>query len=262
VSGVNYDQRLYRVYRAGRALSEDTGRLWMDAIGRYLGGPRPGLTGLDLGAGTGRFATLLADVFAAQVLAVEPSEKMRAEAERHSLHPRVMYRDGAATAIPAADAAFDFAFLSMMIHHVPDVAACARELHRVVRPDGLVFVRNVFAGRLDGIPHYEFFPSARALDEARLPTVERVRDAFIEAGFVLTALDTLEQQIDPSLDAHYDRIKQRALSTLETIGDAEFEEGLSRMRRAADLETTPTPVLERIDLLVLQNRNKPANRRG
>ena len=252
MSRVDYDERLYRVYRAGRALSEETGRLWMEAIGRHLGRPRPGLTVLDLGAGTGRFATLLAETFDARVVAVEPSEKMRAEAERHSGHPRVVYRDGAATAIPSADAAVDFAFLSMMIHHVPDIAACARELYRVVRPDGLVFIRNVFAGRLDGIRHYEFFPSARALDEARLPTVERVRDAFTGAGFVVRALDAIEQQIDPSLDAHYERIKQRALSTLETIDDAEFEEGLRRMRRAADLETAPTPVLERLDLLILE----------
>jgi len=80
VSRVDYDRDLHRVYHAGRALSADTGRLWMEAIGRYLGGARSALTILDLGAGTGRFATLLADAFDAQVVAVEPSEKMRAEA--------------------------------------------------------------------------------------------------------------------------------------------------------------------------------------
>jgi ubiquinone/menaquinone biosynthesis C-methylase UbiE len=257
VSQVDYDARLHHVYRAGRALSEDTGRLWMDAIARHLGGARSGLTVLDLGAGTGRFASLLADAFAARVIAVEPSQKMREEAERHSGHPRVIYCEGAATAVPADDGAFDFAFLSMVIHHVGDVAAGARELSRVVRPGGLVFVRNTFAGRLDGIPHYEFFPSARAVDEKRLPTAERIRDAFAAAGFALQALDSLEQQIDPSLAAHYERIKQRALSSLETISDAEYDEGLSRMRRAVDLETTPTPVFERVDLVVLRRTNDP-----
>jgi hypothetical protein len=46
------------------------------------------------------------------------------------------------------------------------------------------------------------------------------------------------------------------------IGDAEFEEGLSRMRLAADLETTPTPVLERIDLLVLEKPRGRTDRCG
>jgi ubiquinone/menaquinone biosynthesis C-methylase UbiE len=252
VTRVDYDRRLHQTYRAGRSLSADTGRLWMDALAGHVGRARADLTILDLGAGTGRFSVLLADAFASQVIAVEPSAKMRADAERGSAHPRVIYRDGAADAIPAADGEFDLALLSMVIHHVPDLAACARELHRVVKRDGLVFIRNTFSGRLDGIRHYEFFPSARAVDEARLPTVERVREAFERRGFATVALDTIEQQIDPSLTAHYDRIERRALSSFELISDAEFDQGLARMRRAAEAETAPAPVLEKIDLLVLR----------
>lgn len=256
VARVDYDRRLHGAYRAGRALSGDTGRLWMDALAGRLGGMRSGLTILDLGAGTGRFSTMLADAFDARVVAVEPSEKMRAEAERGSAHPRVLYRAGAADVIPAVDGEFDFAFLSMVIHHVPDLAAGVRELHRVVKPDGLVFIRNVFSGRLDGVRHYEFFPSAKAIDEARLPTVEGVRDGFVATGFEVVALDTLEQEIDASLNAHYERLKLRALSTFELISDAEFEAGLARLRRAADLESTPTPVLERLDLLTLRRSRR------
>ena len=254
VARVDYDQRLHRAYRAGRTLSDDTGRLWMDAIAGRLGGARSGLTILDLGAGTGRFAGLLADAFDTSVVAVEPSEKMREEALRHRAHPRVAYRDGAASAIPAADAEFDFAFLSMVIHHVRNVAACARELHRVVKPDGLVFIRNVFSGRLDSVRYYEFFPSARAIDEARLSTVDGVRDAFVASGFTEVALDSIEQQIDPSLQAHYERIERRALSTFELLTDAEFHDGLERMRRAVELEATAAPVIERVELLVLRRQ--------
>jgi ubiquinone/menaquinone biosynthesis C-methylase UbiE len=252
VTRVDYDRRLYRAYRAGRALSADTGRLWMAAIAGHLGDVRAELTILDLGAGTGRFSAQLADAFDARVVAVEPSAKMRAEAERDGSHPRVVYRDGTADVIPAIDGEFDVAFLSMVIHHVPDPAACARELYRVVKPGGLVFVRNTFSGRLDGVPHYQFFPAARAVDETRLPRVERIRDAFGASGFEFVALDAVEQQIDPSLRDHYDRIRRRALSSFELISDAEFHEGLERMRRAVELETTPIPVLERIDLLVLR----------
>jgi ubiquinone/menaquinone biosynthesis C-methylase UbiE len=201
VTRVDYDRRLYRAYRAGRALSADTGRLWMAAIAGHLGGVRAKLTMLDLGAGTGRFSALLADAFDARVVAVEPSAKMRAEAARDGSHPRVVYRDGAADVIPAIDGEFDVAFLSMVIHHVPDPAACARELYRVVKPGGLVFIRNTFSGRLDGVPHYQFFPAVRAVDETRLPRVEHIRDAFGASGFEFVALDAVEQQIDPSLGA-------------------------------------------------------------
>ena len=254
---VDYDRRLHQAYRTGRSLSADTGRLWMDAIAGHVGRARSGLTILDLGAGTGRFSVLLADAFDARVVAVEPSAKMRADAERGSAHRSIAYRDGAAGAIPARDAEFGLALLSMVVHHVPDLDACVRELHRVVKPDGLVFIRNTFSGRLEGIRHYEYFPSARALDEARLPRVDHVREAFEARGFALEALDTIAQEIDPSLAAHYDRIKRRALSSLDQLTDAEFDQGLQRMQIAVTLETTPTPIQENIDLLVLR-RNNPA----
>jgi ubiquinone/menaquinone biosynthesis C-methylase UbiE len=254
VTRVDYDERLHRAYRAGRALSADTGRLWTAAIARHLGGARGALTILDLGAGIGRFSILLADAFHARVVAVEPSAKMRAEAERGSAHPRVVYHEGSAASIPAAAGAFDFAFLSMVVHHVPDLAAGARELYRVVKPGGLVFIRNTFGGRLDGVPLYRFFPSARAIDEARLPRAEQVRDTFRANGFGFVTLEAVEQEIDPSLHAHYERIGHRALSTFELITDAEFQEGLERMRQAVELETTPAPVLERFDLLVLRRQ--------
>jgi ubiquinone/menaquinone biosynthesis C-methylase UbiE len=251
VTPVDYDRRLYQAYRAGRRLSADAGRLWMDALARHAGRARPDRIVLDLGAGTGRFSVLLAETFQARVVAVEPSAKMRADAERGSAHPRVVYRDGTADAVPAADGEFDFALLSMVIHHVPDLDGCARELRRVVRRGGLVFIRNTFSGRLDGIRHYEFFPSARAIDEARLPSVERVREAFEARGFATVALDTIEQEIDPSLAAHYDRIEHRALSSLELVSDSEFERGLALMRVAVDREAAPIPVREKVDLLVL-----------
>lgn len=88
---VDYDRRLHQAYRAGRSLSAATGRLWMDAISGHVGRARADLTILDLGAGTGRFSVLLADAFRARVVAVEPSVKMRADAERGSAHPRVDY---------------------------------------------------------------------------------------------------------------------------------------------------------------------------
>lgn len=61
-----------------------------------------------------------------------------------------------------------------------------------------------------------------------------VRDAFLAEGFAYVAFESVRQEIDPSLAAHYERIQQRALSTLTR------------------------PVTEEIDLLVLR---RPGARR-
>jgi hypothetical protein len=75
---------------------------------------------------------------------------------------------------------------------------------------------------------------------------------FEANGFALEAVETIEQQVDPSLAAHYERMTRRALSSLDLITDAEFEHGLACMRAAVALETAPAPILETIDLLVFR----------
>jgi hypothetical protein len=77
------------------------------------------------------------------------------------------------------------------------------------------------------VRYFEFFPEARALDEARLPTVAAVRDTFLAAGFGYVAFESVWQEIDPSLAAHYERIKRRALSTLALLSTPSSRPGSS-----------------------------------
>jgi hypothetical protein len=56
----------------------------------------------------------------------------------------------------------------------------------------------------------------------------------------------------PSLRAAVERVRQRADSTLKPLPDNEFAEDLARLERAAAAETTPSPVVDYLDLLVLR----------
>ena len=86
------------------------------------------MTLVDIGAGTGQFATAFSDWFDIAVVAVEPSAAMR---ERIPRSPAIDPRQGDATALPLADASADAAWLSLVIHHIPDLEAAAREIQRV-----------------------------------------------------------------------------------------------------------------------------------
>lgn len=136
---IDYNQNQYKNYQRGRAHSEQTIRLWLEVLAKYL--PRPsGFTVLDLGSGTGRYAPHLADYFHASVIGVEPSDSMREIAVDSNTDSRVSYIKGKAERFPVEDQKCDFAFLSMTIHHFDDLTLCCRELHRVLVPDGLVFI--------------------------------------------------------------------------------------------------------------------------
>ena len=253
MSKIDYNDSLHRTYHKARELLPETASLWMDVARGYVGG-RDGPTILDLGSGTGRFTPRLADAFGARVIGIEPADKMRSVAEKESPHPNVQYLKGTAERIPAEDDSFDIAWLSMIVHHISNLAACAKELCRVLKPDGLVLIRNSFSGRLQTVRAYEFFPSALAVDNARLPKVEAVRSTFETRGFHFVGFRAVEQVIDSSLAEHVDRIRRRGVSTFELISAEEFERGIKLMQEAAREENPPKPVTEMIDFLVLRRQ--------
>jgi ubiquinone/menaquinone biosynthesis C-methylase UbiE len=175
---------------------------------------------------------------------------MRDVAEREHPHARVRYLAGSAEAIPLPDSSLDAALLSYVLHHVDDREACVAELRRVLRPGGRVVIRGTLRESLPGVPWFEFFPPARAVAEERMLPLADVVGAF--ADFELIENTVIDQETAESLSALHERLRHRAVSTLELISDKDFEEGLERLRRAAEREIRPQPVIEPVNLLVFR----------
>jgi ubiquinone/menaquinone biosynthesis C-methylase UbiE len=245
---VDYDQ-MAASYDRGRMLSLEGLEGWRAALAAWLP-PPGGLPVLDLGAGTGLFTAAIATWFQVGVVAVEPSAGMRRQAQQARSHARVAYVGGRAERLPLRDGCCGAAWLSTVIHHLGDLPGCARELRRVRRAGSPVLIRSSFPGRHDGITLFRFFPGAGRIADT-FPTVEATVAAFEAAGFAFQALQRVPQVSAPSLRASVERVRLRADSTLQPLPDSEFAAGLAALERAAAAETTPTPVVDHLDLLVL-----------
>jgi ubiquinone/menaquinone biosynthesis C-methylase UbiE len=240
---IDYDDTAAAAFQAARELADDGLQEWRAAIARYLA-PRPGMRVLDVGSGTGRWATALADWYGIDVIAIEPSAAMRARCS----HPLTLA--GHAAAIPLADATADGVWLSTVVHHIPDLPAAAAEMRRVLRPGAPVLIRSGFPGRQDQISMFRFFPEAlRVVDT--YPSVDEVCTAFAAAGFTRTALEAVPQVTADSLASAVAGFRRDAHTPLILIGDAEYEAGLARLRAAAATESGP--VIDHLDLLVLHS---------
>lgn len=93
-------------------------------------------TVLDLGAGTGKLTELLVQRYP-QVIAVEPLANMRSILERKL--PRVEVLPGSAERIPLDDGSVDAVFVAEAFHWF-DSTAAAREIARVLRPNGTLVI--------------------------------------------------------------------------------------------------------------------------
>ncbi len=109
---------------------------------------------LDVGCGSGRFAVKLAraapDV---DVVALDLSRPMLQLAERNALQAGVTnlrFVRGDAEELPFADGEFRLVVSYHMLHHLPEPVPMLREMWRVTRPGGTVFVRDLARPPLRG----------------------------------------------------------------------------------------------------------------
>ena len=256
---MKYDETdIARRYDSARRLPEATLRLWLDAIAREAP-PGEVRTILDVGCGTGRFCTGLAEKFHAQVIGVDPSDKMLAEARRNISHPNVRISKGDAAGLPVSDGSACLVYLSMVYHHISNLSDAAREFRRVLRARGFLCIRNSTLDLLEETPYLNHFPSAMEFNRKRAPSQRDVIDTMGANGFSLLRHEVLELEFAHSWREYCDKVGQRALSDLAAIADADFEAGIKQMREVAARGAESGPVTELVDLFVFQKTAEPAH---
>jgi enediyne biosynthesis protein CalE5 len=110
---------------------------------------KPGQHVLDLGTGTGSVALRAAEAVApnGRITAIDISPDMLALARQRaaSAQANIIFVEGRAEAIPAEPESIDAVLASLSLMYVIDREAAAREIARVLRPDGRL-VGAVWAG--------------------------------------------------------------------------------------------------------------------
>jgi SAM-dependent methyltransferase len=249
VARISYDEQTASAYKTVREIPRDGLSEWREAVRRHLR-PSPGMTLADIGAGTGQFATAFADWFGLTVVAVEPSAAMRGQIP---WTPAIRVLEGDASALPLPDESADAAWLSLVLHHIPDLQAAAHEIRRVLRPGSPVLIRGGVSGtNYEGIENVRWFPeTARLVDT--FPSVTETCEAFAAAGFRREAVERVRETYPTSLADFLGEVDTLRLAdtTLRSLSEEEFLRGKERLRRAVD-SGNREPRANWLDLLVLR----------
>jgi ubiquinone/menaquinone biosynthesis C-methylase UbiE len=231
---VDYDERQHAVYAAGRQMQPDALQPWMEAFARHAPETRP-VAWLDLGSGIGRMTPSLATTFGGPVYGVEPSDKMRAQAIANAGHPAVTYEAGSAEHIPLPDSSCDAALLFFVWHHVIDREGAVRELRRVVRQGGKVFVQANFSDRTPDAWWLHVVPEWMNIHQALYQSEDGVVSDFAGAEWTLVARDEITWLRSASMAEDFERLKLRPTSLFEYMGEEQIEAGFARIEAALPL---------------------------
>ncbi|MFJ1251745.1 class I SAM-dependent methyltransferase [Cupriavidus sp. CuC1] len=202
------------------------------ALGAWLTtelGLRPGKTVLDLGAGTGKFSSLLLAT-GASVIAVEPVAAMRAQLS--AALPAVQALEGTAEAIPLPDASVDAVACAQAFHWFANAAAMA-EIGRVLRPGGkLGLVWNVRDESVDWVAQLTAIMTPFEGDAPRFYKGDW-KQVFPASGFGELGLASLPyEHVGPAQQVIVDRVM--SVSFIASLPAAEQDAVRARLLAVID----------------------------
>jgi hypothetical protein len=130
-------------------------------------------------------------------------------------------------------------------------AAAARELHRVVKPGGKLFVSGNLSDRMPDVWWFRVVPEWRTVDTAQFRSEDEVKGDFTGAGWTLVARDDITWPRSASLAEDFEKLRLRAVSVFEHLSEEAAEAGFARIETALP-SLDDGPQYETSELLVFQ----------
>jgi ubiquinone/menaquinone biosynthesis C-methylase UbiE len=191
---------------------------------------------LEVGCGTGHWLQVSGE-HALHVVGVDVSAPMVAVARAAA--PDAKLAVGRAEQLPVCDRTFSRLFCINALHHFADKVGFLSEAHRVLLPGGQLMTVGLDPHtEIDDWYIYEYFEPVLAIDKLRYPACRQIREWMQTLGYA--SVRTLEVQHSPvRLSARaaleQGRLDKNVTSQLAVLPDEDYQRGIARIRRAAEL---------------------------
>jgi len=192
----------------------------------------------------------LSEYFDADVIGVDPSEKMLAQARSsYKGNARLTFILSDGENIPVSNNA-SMVFMSMVYHYFRDRKRIIPEIGRVLNDTGYVVVRNATRENILENRLFDLFPEAKKIETNRLLTSKEIEEDFTSSGFISLANTAVSQLFAATPEEYYTKISKKGLSVFNLISDEAFKAGMKRLKAYCGRLHENEPIYEPIHLLV------------
>jgi len=166
---------------------------------------------LDVGTGTAQIPIEFCQRSVnADIVAIDLAAEMLLLAEQNiraaGLHGSILLEHVDAKELPFDDGEFDWVISNSIVHHIPEPLDCLREMQRVLKPGGLLFVRDLL--RPDSSDRVERLVQTYAgndNDEQRQLFRQSLHAALTpsEMGLLMESLGWAASTVEQTSDRHW-----------------------------------------------------------
>ncbi len=222
----NYDEiaRVYDQSRCSEAPHLEWWYAWMIEAAQ-LG---PGKRLVDLGCGTGRLTVPLVRRCGCEAVGLDSSAEMLAKAQSREAPAGLTWIQGDMTNTGLEPESFDCALMSLVLHFIEDYVGAFREVYRLLRPGGVLLIRQPTTDEAGENAVHRFFPGALTIDRKRTPFRAELTWWLEQAGFVDIETELRVQIGYPQVDRLLTELRLRVPRALRMMSDEAFAAGLKR----------------------------------
>lgn len=185
---------------------------------------------LDVGCGTGNNTLLVAEATSAKVTGLDISYGMLEKACGKSI--KIPFVQAPADTLPFTSGAFDFVFMTEVLHHLPEPDRAINDIHRVTRNNGSICIVTQSHSQIDSRMTSRFFPASAKVDKERYPDIDVIEKFLMNTGF--GSVTPKEHMFRPTKlgEEYLHTVENRGYSMLHKISQEDYERGVKALRAA------------------------------
>lgn len=192
---------------------------------------------IEIGCGTANYLRVINKVTKAEIWGIDQSQGMLDRAKEKCLGGK-FFIDNAEKLSNVPDGSFDLVYMVDVIHHIKDIASMFRNIKRILKPNGMVFVFTDSHEQIKNRLTSKYFPETLEYELGRYQDLPEIIECLRVSSFSEAYSDYIDVGADDNIGPKLIEIaSKKGYSMFGPLSEEEINKGVEKLK--ADIEKGP-----------------------